>query len=86
MSAGRVCDHCGETIVLNRRGDADNGEDAAWLRLEAADEMFDLCTRACVVAFLDRDEVIKAMDAHTESITGIARSISGADDEAGDDA
>lgn len=80
VSAAKVCDNCGVTIQLNARGEADDGDDAAWLRLHAANESFDLCTRSCVVEFLERPGFVEAMDAWTETITGIARTIRGDDD------
>lgn len=80
MSRALVCDNCGESLTLNARGEHDGGEDAAWLRLEVGGQGYDLCTRSCVVAFLEHADVIAAHDAYAESITGVARAIAGEDD------
>lgn len=82
MSRALVCDHCEESLVLNAKGEHEGGEDAAWIRLTIANESYDLCTRSCAVAFLDRPEVIEAHNAWAEAITDISRAIRGGDDDA----
>lgn len=78
-----MCDQCGETLPLDSRGEAENGEDSAWLSLSLANDSHDFCTRSCVHAFLERQDVIAAHDAYAESITGIALLIR--DGEPGDE-
>lgn len=80
MSKALCCDQCETTLPLNARGEHDGGEDSAWLVLELANERFDLCTRSCLTAFVEREEVIAAQDAWAETITGIARVVRGDDD------
>lgn len=72
MSKALMCDACGEVLPLNSRGEHEGGEDAAWIRLTLASQTFDVCTRSCAVALLEREDVIAAHDAYTEVITGIA--------------
>ena len=85
MSKALACDNCGETLTLDRRGESSDGEDAAWIGLELANEHYDLCTRSCVIAFLEREDVIAIHDGWSETITGIARSISEAREQESDD-
>lgn len=82
MSRGRICDQCGTTLVVDKHGEDDGGESAAWLTLTAGDgSQFDLCTRACTIELLNDPEFIAATDAHAEVIVGVARAIRGDEDD-----
>lgn len=72
MSRAMVCDQCGAVLPLNARGEAESGEDAAWLSLTAGGSTYDLCTRVCAHALLDDDDFRASVDAYTEIITEIA--------------
>lgn len=76
-----VCDACGTVLHVNRRGDAENGEEAGWVEVVTTFGRFDLCTRACVVALMDDDEFVAHHDAGLEAIAEVIRAIQDADDD-----
>lgn len=81
MSNGIVCDNCGEVLVVNERGDAENGEEAAWLKIITSVDRYDLCSRACAVVLLDDPDFVERMDTQLELIASIAHAIIGETDE-----
>lgn len=82
MSKGLVCDHCQSVIPLNARGEADSGEDAAWVRISTVgfDTTWDACSRSCAVELLE-GEIGAVLDAELEAITKISQAIGGEDDD-----
>ena len=85
MSKGIVCDQCGETLVLNSRGDDEMGEIAGWGAVELGDLKADVCSRSCAHEWLDREDVVKASEAWQETIAEIAAVVRGSHSEDSDD-
>lgn len=86
MSKGLICDHCETALALNARGDAENGEDAAWLRISTGgfDTSWDACSRSCAVQLIEVGPIGPVLDAELEVISEISRTITegrAADDE-----
>lgn len=75
MSAGLICDQCGETLVVNDRGDSETGEEAGWLKIRTVFASFDVCTRSCAVALIESDEFAQRLDAGAEIIAEITGAI-----------
>lgn len=80
MSAGVICDQCGVVLEVSARGDDEMGEYACWLKIETTYGKYDLCSRACVVAFMEDEDFVAVMDAQAEVVAAIARSLRGEDD------
>lgn len=86
MSRGLVCDQCGDTLVLNARGDDQDGEKGAWLNIQVGDNSdlaADLCSRSCAIAWLEDPAVIQAMTEWQECLVGVALTIKEGQDDAG---
>ncbi|WP_375490242.1 hypothetical protein [uncultured Jatrophihabitans sp.] len=83
---GLICDGCGEVLALDLpsgREDS-NGERAAWIEIRAGGLSVDACTRSCATELLaDGSTLARVIDAYTESIAEIARTIK--DERQGDD-
>lgn len=78
MSAAVCCDNCGETLVVNDRGEDEDGEIHAWLRVGTRDGALvqDACTRSCAIALLGDDAPLGiAVDARQEGIAEVVRVI-----------
>lgn len=75
MSRAMLCDHCGDTLVVNDRGEAAGGEEAAWLKITTTWMRADLCSRSCAVEMIQSPEFIARHDAELEVIASIATPI-----------
>jgi hypothetical protein len=77
MSKGLICDHCGTVLELNDRGDAENGENAAWLLISTGTfgTSWDACSRSCAVQLIEEGPIGVVLDAELEVISDIARVI-----------
>lgn len=77
MSKGLICDHCQTVLELNERGDAANGENAAWLRITTGSfgTTWDACSRSCAVQLIEEGPIGAVLDAELEVISDIARTI-----------
>lgn len=78
MSAAKVCDNCGTTLVLDANGEDEGGEFVAWLRVSTTSGRLgqDACTRSCAVALLaDGEPLAIALDNHLAEIARISRVI-----------
>lgn len=78
MSQSVTCDHCHTVLVLDSRGDDENGEVSAWLKVGTYDGALtqDACTRACALALLDEgSDLCVEIDERHEVVAEIARSI-----------
>lgn len=84
---GLICENCGTVLALDgRNGDAANGENSAWITIEAGGLSVDACSRSCAVELLGDDGPLRpVIDAWLEAITEIARSINGEDGDDGDE-
>ena len=86
MSRALVCDNCGVTLgPLDKNGEHESGEDAAWVQVSARglNEWLDACTRSCAVELIESGPFADAVDAQAEVISSIARAVR--DDRAADD-
>lgn len=88
MSAARVCDNCGATLILDANGEDEGGEFVAWVRVSTTSGALaqDACTRSCAVALLaDGAPLAVALDDRLAEIARISRVIAedheGADDD-----
>lgn len=82
MSAGLICDNCGESLPLERnRKESVTGEDAAWIIIQTRGfgTQWDACTRSCATALLDSGPLAEQIDAELQSIAEIVRAINGED-------
>lgn len=78
VSAAKVCDNCGTTLVLDANGEDEDGEVNVWLRLSTTSGRLgqDACTRSCAVALLADDQPLAAaLDAHLAELARISRVI-----------
>lgn len=75
MSKALVCDQCGYSVALNRRGETDTGEEATWLTIETTWNHADLCTRACAIAYINDEDFVARHDAEAEAVMEVARVI-----------
>ena len=84
MSDALRCDNCGTYLDLDKRGEDENGEVAAWLKVSDhnREAEWDACTRSCAIELLgDAGPVRPVIDAHAEVIAEIARTIREARDD-----
>lgn len=87
MSRGIICDNCGATLALNRQGDDEYGEIAAWITIVVSDDLkWDTCTRSCAMEVLSSGETAEAIDAWHAAIASVAHAIrTGEDMDDGDE-
>lgn len=52
MARGIVCDNCGSALALDRNGEDENGESAAWVTIGTTLQRFDACTISCAESLL----------------------------------
>lgn len=52
MAKGIVCDNCGSALALDRNGEDENGESAAWVTIGTTYQRFDACTISCAETLL----------------------------------
>jgi hypothetical protein len=83
MSAGMICDNCGDVLPVNDRGDAENGEEAGWVHISTTWVRADLCTRACAIAYLQSDVFVTRHEHELAVITEIANAIADDDGSSG---
>lgn len=74
MAKALVCDNCGDKLIVNERGDDEAGESVAWLQVGNSQYSWDACTRGCAHTLID-GPVREVVDAHTEVVAEIARTI-----------
>ena len=75
MSSMVACNNCGDSLILDKRGDDKKGERAAWLTLGAAGESYDLCSVACLSIFVRHAGFTEALAEWTEAVMGVAQTI-----------
>ena len=80
MSAAKKCDHCGTSIAVDRNGEDENGEFAAWVHIGTTYRAFDACTISCAEELL-AGPVGESASAALEAIAQVVRLIN---DEAGE--
>jgi hypothetical protein len=84
MSAAVTCDHCDTVLLVNKQGDDENGERAAWLVIEAGGLSWDACTRACAIELIN-GPMVEVVEEHQAIIAEVARLIKERREEADDD-
>lgn len=80
-----VCDSCRAVLIVNDRGDDENGESSAWIRVGTLDGgvKADACTRSCAVALLaDGESLAEAIETRLQATTEVVRILR---NESGDD-
>ena len=79
MSAGIICDNCGEGLAVDKHGEDDSGEFAAWVTIGTTYKTFDACTISCAEDLL-HGPVREAAHAALDAIVRVVRVLRGEDD------